>query len=40
MGLCVRHASDAAFGEDDMGAHNMAHAAYIELKQHGVADPY
>jgi hypothetical protein len=38
--LCVRHAADAVFADDDMGAHDMAHAAYIQLKEIGVQDAY
>jgi hypothetical protein len=38
--LCIRHAADVAFDNDDMGAHDMAHAAYIWLKQAGVEDAY
>jgi hypothetical protein len=38
--LCIRHAADAVFPDDDMSAHDMAHAAYIRLKSSGVANPY
>lgn len=38
--LCIRHAADAVFPEDDGRAHNMAHAAYIRLNELGVADAY
>jgi hypothetical protein len=38
--LCVRHAADAVFPDDDMGAHDMAHAAYIQLRRAGVEDVY
>ena len=38
--LCIRHAADAVFDDDDMGAHEMAHAAYIELNRMGVWDAY
>lgn len=27
--LCIRHAADAVFPNDDMRAHDMAHAAYV-----------
>lgn len=38
--LCIRHAADAAFPDDDMGAHDMAHAAYITLNELGMTDTY
>jgi hypothetical protein len=38
--LCIRHAADALFPEDDMGAHDMAHAAYIRLNAMAVGDAY
>lgn len=38
--LCIRHAADAVFPEDDMGAHDMAHAAYLRLREDGVTDAY
>lgn len=38
--LCNRHAADAVFHDDDMGAHDMAHAAYIEPNRIGVMDAY
>jgi len=38
--LCIRHAADAVFHDDDMGAHDLAHAAYIELNGIGVMDAY
>ena len=38
--LCVRHAADAVFESDDMGAHDMAHAAYLSLKAVGVENAY
>ena len=38
--LCIRHAADAVFPEDDMGAHDMAHAAYLRLQGDGVGDAY
>jgi hypothetical protein len=38
--LCIRHAADAVFPDDDMGAHDMAHAAYIRLNEMGVVDAY
>ena len=40
MPLCIRHAADAAFPEDDMGAHSMAHAAYLRLQADGVRGAY
>ena len=40
LALCVRHTADAVFEEDDMGAHNMAHAAYLSLRAAGVTDAY
>jgi hypothetical protein len=38
--LCIRHAADAVFSDDDMRAHDMAHAAYLHLNAHGVNDAY
>lgn len=38
--LCIRHAADAVFADDDMGAHDMAHAAYLHLNADGVDDAY
>jgi hypothetical protein len=38
--LCIRHAADSAFPDDDMGAHDMAHAAYQQLGKMGVRDAY
>lgn len=38
--LCIRHAADVVFPDDDMGAHDMAHAAYIKLNLMGVTDAY
>jgi hypothetical protein len=38
--LCIRHAADAMFPDDDMGAHDMAHAAYLQLGAAGVPDAY
>lgn len=38
--LCIRHAADAVFPEDDMGAHHMAHAAYLRLQVDGVRGTY
>ena len=38
--LCIRHAADAAFAGDDMGAHDMVHAAYLQLHRSGVRDAY
>ncbi len=38
--LCIRHAADAVFPEDDMGAHHMAHAAYLRLQVDGVRGAY
>ena len=38
--LCIRHAADAMFPDDDMGAHDMAHAAYLALGAAGVPDAY
>lgn len=38
--LCIRHAADAVFAEDDMGAHHMAHAAYLRLHHDGVRRAY
>ena len=38
--LCIRHAADALFPEDDMGAHDMTHAAYLRLQVDGVSDAY
>lgn len=38
--LCIRHAADAVFPFDDMGAHHMAHTAYLRLRDRGVTDAY
>lgn len=38
--LCIRHAADAVFPLDDMGAHHMAHSAYLQLRDRGVSDAY
>lgn len=38
--LCIRHAADAVFADDDMRAHDLAHAAYLALGRMGVADAY
>jgi hypothetical protein len=38
--LRVRHAADAWFAEDDMGAHDMAHARYLQMHFDGVRDAY
>lgn len=38
--LCIRHATDSVFPDDDMAAHDMAHAAYIEPNRMGVLDAY
>ena len=38
--LCIRHAADACFPDDDMSAHDMAHAAYLALNATGVTDAY
>ena len=38
--LCIRHAADAAFPDDDMGAHDMAHAAYLALNLRSIRDVY
>lgn len=38
--LCIRHAADSAFPDDDMRAHDMAHAAYLRLRADGVDDAY
>jgi hypothetical protein len=38
--LCIRHAAEAFFGEDDMGAHDMAHGLYLDLHAKGVRDAY
>ncbi len=38
--LCIRHAADAVLPEDDMGAHHMAHAAYLRLQVDGVRGTY
>ena len=38
--LCIRHAADAMFPDDDMGAHDMQHAAYLTLGAAGVRDAY
>ncbi|MET3806049.1 hypothetical protein ABIB25_003058 [Nakamurella sp. UYEF19] len=38
--LCIRHAADAVFPQDDMGAHYMAHAAYLRLQIDGVRGAY
>jgi hypothetical protein len=38
--LCIRHGADAAQAEDDMGAHDMVHAAYQALGERGVTDYY
>lgn len=40
LALCIRHAADAVFEDDDMRAHDMAHAAYIGLRSAGVNDAY
>jgi hypothetical protein len=37
---CIRHAADAVFADNDMRAHDMAHAVYIELNRRGVQDAY
>lgn len=38
--LCIRHAADTVFPEDDMSAHDMAHAAYLALNASGDIDAY
>lgn len=38
--LCIRHAADAMFPDDDMEAHAMAHAAYLALGAAGVRGAY
>ena len=38
--LCIRHSADAVFPDDDMGGHDMAHAAYLGLQRDGVHDTY
>ena len=39
--LCIRHAADWSVPEgDDMGAHNMAHAMYLQLGERGVRDTH
>ena len=38
--MCIRHAAFAVFPRDDMGAHNMAHAAYIALNAMSDKDAY
>ncbi len=38
--LCIRHSAEAAFPDDDMGAHNMAHALYLRLHRDGVRGAY
>ncbi|HEU4676368.1 MAG TPA: hypothetical protein VFS29_10290 [Motilibacteraceae bacterium] len=43
--LCIRHAAHAAtttdeYGDDDMGAHDFAHAVYQELGRLGVPHAY
>lgn len=38
--LCVRHAAFAWFPEDDMGAHDMAHALYLQMHADGIRDAY
>ena len=37
---CIRHAADVVFPLDDMGAHHMAHTAYLRLRDSGVSDAY
>lgn len=38
--LCIRHAADEVFPQDDMAAHQMAHDLYLQLHARGVRDSY
>lgn len=38
--LCIRHAADEVFPQDDMAAHHMAHGLYLQLQARGVHDSY